>query len=293
MPRRAQMRDLKLLRDTLTLDEIAGVLAARSNMVVKRKGLQLGDLDFSSLLEAAKLGNLREDGVGAGGGGGPGGGGGSGGKGRRKRPQGKGKPGGKGDASASESDGAASSAGGSAQGDDHDEAEEEEDAAEALAGRAAANGAGPKLFEGDAAARDDSEEADDDAEEDAEEEGEEEEWTLLAHPILGRFFKLLADGKPKADVLAEMAKDAFNPALLDCAPTGAACAPLARAAHVAALAAADRARTRSRVLATRPPPRLCPRRSPRALAQPSSPRASPPSPCPSRTASCCRSTSRC
>lgn len=44
-----QMRDLKLLRETLTMDEIAGVLAARSSMVVKRKGLNLGDLDFSGV----------------------------------------------------------------------------------------------------------------------------------------------------------------------------------------------------------------------------------------------------
>ena len=213
------MRDLKLLRETLTLDEIAGVLAARSNMVVKRKGLQLGDLDFSSLLEAAKLGNLREEGEGGGGGGGPGGGGGKGSGGQRKR-LGRVKPGGK-DGSDSESS-AASSAGGSARRSD-DEEEEELDAAEALAGRAAASGAGPKLFEGDAAARDDSEEADDGTDEEPEDEGEEEEWTLLGHPILGRFFKMLAtDGKPKADVVAEMAKDAFNPALLECDPNGAA-----------------------------------------------------------------------
>jgi hypothetical protein len=47
----AAARDLKLLRDTLTLDEIAGVLAARANMVVKKKGLNLGDLDFSGVRE--------------------------------------------------------------------------------------------------------------------------------------------------------------------------------------------------------------------------------------------------
>jgi hypothetical protein len=43
------MRDLKLLRETLTMDEIAAVLGARANMVVKKKGLNLGDLDFSGV----------------------------------------------------------------------------------------------------------------------------------------------------------------------------------------------------------------------------------------------------
>lgn len=31
---------------------------------------------------------------------------------------------------------------------------------------------------------------------------------------------MLADGKPKADVAAEMGKDKFNPALLECDPNG-------------------------------------------------------------------------
>ena len=48
------MRDLKLLRETLTIDEIAGVLAARANMVIKRKGLNLGDLDFSGVSGARR-----------------------------------------------------------------------------------------------------------------------------------------------------------------------------------------------------------------------------------------------
>ena len=43
------MRDLKLLRETLTMDEIAGVLAARANAVIRRKGINLGDMDFSGV----------------------------------------------------------------------------------------------------------------------------------------------------------------------------------------------------------------------------------------------------
>lgn len=44
-----QLRDLKLLRETLTSDEIAGVLAARANMCIKKKGPHMADLDYSSV----------------------------------------------------------------------------------------------------------------------------------------------------------------------------------------------------------------------------------------------------
>ena len=48
----------------------------------------------------------------------------------------------------------------------------------------------------------------------------EEEWKMIEHPIFGRYFKMLADGKSKADVGADMEKEKFNPALLSVDPNG-------------------------------------------------------------------------
>lgn len=63
----------------------------------------------------------------------------------------------------------------------------------------------PKLFEGDEGAKDEGDEDDDEGpmEEDAEEEGG--PWLMKEHPIFGRWFKMLADGKSKADVRAACA----------------------------------------------------------------------------------------
>lgn len=38
---------------------------------------------------------------------------------------------------------------------------------------------------------------------------------MREHPIYGRWYKMLADGKPRSEVVAELEKDSFNPALLD------------------------------------------------------------------------------
>ena len=51
-------------------------------------------------------------------------------------------------------------------------------------------------------------------------QGGEENWVMEQHPIFGRFFKMLADGKSKGEVEKELEKDVFNPALLDCDPKG-------------------------------------------------------------------------
>lgn len=45
----AAFRDLLLLRETLTSDEIAAILAARGNVFLKKKGIALEDLDYSAV----------------------------------------------------------------------------------------------------------------------------------------------------------------------------------------------------------------------------------------------------
>lgn len=44
-----QMRDLKLLRETLSSDEVAAALAARANMVIRARGIALEQLDYRSV----------------------------------------------------------------------------------------------------------------------------------------------------------------------------------------------------------------------------------------------------
>lgn len=43
------MRDLKLLRETLSSDEVAAALAARANMVIRARGIALEQLDYRSV----------------------------------------------------------------------------------------------------------------------------------------------------------------------------------------------------------------------------------------------------
>lgn len=213
----AALRDLKLLRETLTMDEIAAVLSARANMAVKKRGVQIGDLDFSGLLEAAKLGNLAAGGAGDGSGKGKGGGRG-GGRGKHKKKKKK-KKGGK-DSDDDDSGGGGgsdSSGGGSSRSSASEEEEDAEDAvADFIGGKAGA--AAGKLFENAGEAKDDENEDDEEEEPEAEEEGS-EEWLMKDHPIFGKWMKALADGKAKGELAAEIAKEQWNPALLDVPPT--------------------------------------------------------------------------
>lgn len=141
-----QQRDLKLLRETLSIEEVATALAARSNIGRRKKGVALEELDVEGvrrgsvgtcihctlllrtaprhelivcvsvqLLKAAKLGEL-----GAGGGLGPGGG-----KGRRRKKGKSGK-----DGSDDDSDGADDDDAGA----DEEEEDEEEDGVDAFLG---------------------------------------------------------------------------------------------------------------------------------------------------------------
>lgn len=172
---------------------------------------------YLQLLDAAKLGNLGLGGTGDGTGKGKGKGGGRGRKGKKGK---KGKKGGDSDSESSDSS--------------KDEDEEEEDDgddeggdgdkddgndAAAVLGGSKADGTAPKLFEGDAAGADNDDDDDDEALE--EEEEESGPWLMKEHPIFGRWFKMMADGKSKAEVLEELAKDKFNPALLDVPAAGA------------------------------------------------------------------------
>jgi hypothetical protein len=47
-----QERDLKLLRETLTGDEVAAALASRANMVIRKRGIGLEELDYRSVRSA-------------------------------------------------------------------------------------------------------------------------------------------------------------------------------------------------------------------------------------------------
>jgi len=53
-----QERDLKLLRETLTGDEVAAALASRANMVIRKRGIGLEELDYRSV-RGAKLHGSR------------------------------------------------------------------------------------------------------------------------------------------------------------------------------------------------------------------------------------------
>lgn len=166
----AAMRDLQLLRATLTMDEIAAVLSARANMAVKKRGVKIGDLDFSGLLEAAKLGELKPDGAGGTGNGKGKGGGGRGGRRKKKK---KGAHGDSSDSSGSESDRGLDSDEEAA--DEDEEEDAKRDAADELIGSAAG---ASKLFANDADAKDADEEEEEEVEE--EEEGG-EDWTMKDH----------------------------------------------------------------------------------------------------------------
>lgn len=205
------MRDLQMIRATLTMDEIAGVLSARANMAVKTRGLQISDLDFTGLLAAAKLGNVtggKGTGAGKGDGKGKGKGGRGKGKGKKKKKKGKGSD------SESDSDSSASDVeDGSGSSEDEEEEEKKDskvdDDVAALVGK---NGPQGKLFEGDAPVKDEEEEEEDEV---VEEEGG-EDWLMKDHPIFGKWFKALADGsKSKAALAEEVTKEQWNAALLD------------------------------------------------------------------------------
>jgi hypothetical protein len=71
----------------------------------------------------------------------------------------------------------------------------------------------------------DGKKADAEEDEDEDDEGEDEEeggteWTMKEHPIFGKWFKILAEGKQKADVLNQLAEEKWNPGILDVSPDG-------------------------------------------------------------------------
>lgn len=200
-------RDKQLLRETLSMDEIASVLAARENIVVRKRGVQFGDLDFSALLEAARLGKLKEDGKGGGGSGS--------GKGKgRGRGKGKKKKGGSSDDSDSsdsdkdfESDGSGSEGSGSEEDEDGKENTDLDD----FIGKNA-QGA---LFANMGDAKDSPEDEEEEVEEEQEDGGP---YLMKEHPVFGAWFKALADGKPKAELVQELTEQQWNLALLDVPP---------------------------------------------------------------------------
>lgn len=94
------------------------------------------------------------------------------------------------------------------------ESESDADLAAFAGGKAGAAAPG-KLFENDGAAKDEDEEEAEGAEVEEEEDEGGGEYLMKEHPIFGKWFKMLDDGKPRAEVLATMANDNWNPALLD------------------------------------------------------------------------------
>jgi hypothetical protein len=58
-PSYLQERDLKLLRETLTGDEVAAALASRANMVIRKRGIGLEELDYRSVRTCAELHGSR------------------------------------------------------------------------------------------------------------------------------------------------------------------------------------------------------------------------------------------
>jgi hypothetical protein len=190
-------------------------LVRRSTGQAHHRALPRFDLVlYLQLLDAAKLGNLGLGGTGDGTGKGKGGG-----RGRKGKKGKKGKKGGDSDSESSDSskdDDEEEEDDGDDEGGDGDK-DDGNDAAAVLGG-SKADGTAPKLFEGDAAGADNDDDDDDEALEEEEEEGG--PWLMKEHPIFGRWFKMLADGKSKAEVLEELAKDKFNPALLDVPAAG-------------------------------------------------------------------------
>ena len=190
-------RQLRLLRETLTNAELATVLAARFNVVVKPRTPHLKDLDFSALIEASKLGQLvAKDAASAAEGKGPGdgGAGGAGGGGGHHHNH-HGKAGGPkamaGASRISEEEGSGSSQTASG-----------EDAVFSPPPAAAVGPAAPgAVFANTGDAKDnvgDGEESEEEAVEDG------APWTMGTHPIFAGWFKQLAAGRDRAELEAEL-----------------------------------------------------------------------------------------
>lgn len=239
-------REMRLLRETLTRAEIASVLAQRTLVAVKRRGPHLSELDFSTLLEAARLDSSGGGGSGARGGAavaaaavaaatGAGGGGGSGGTGHGGGGDGSGGGGdgggfgggggggrrhGKKRAGGGKGGGGSSESGGS-RGDEGSGGDVmlEEDAGSTVAPAAPAAAPGA-LFAGTGDANDECGGGGGGA------EGPEEEeavgpWRFSDHPVFGRWHALLASGKDRAQLLSELAAEGWAAAALLAVPIDA------------------------------------------------------------------------
>jgi hypothetical protein len=187
-------RQLRLLRETLTNTELATVLAARFNVVVKPRAPQLKDLDFSALIEASKLGQLvpKDSSNGKSGKkeGGEGGGGGRGGGARHHHHPNTGKEAPGVSRISEEEDDDGSSATASA-----------EDAVFSPPPVAPVGPAAPEaVFANTGDAKDNA--ADDESEEESVEDGA--PWTMATHPIFGGWFKQMAAGRSRAELEAEL-----------------------------------------------------------------------------------------
>ena len=191
-------REMGLLRATLSDDELALALAARFNVVVKTLGPRLEDLDMTALLEASKLGQMVPVGgagaEGGGEGGGPGGGGGGGGgrNGRRHGVSGKTvRPDAANDSDAASLDGSG-----------------DKGSSGALSATAEAAIVAPLAVPGAVFAN--TGEANEPAggegveEEEAEEDEKGGPWSMATHPIFGQWLKMIAAGRLKGELEAEL-----------------------------------------------------------------------------------------
>jgi len=235
-------RELRMLRDTLSVEELSTSLAARFNVSVRKRGPQLWELDFSALVEGAKLGLLGV--VGGEGGGGPG----------RRRRGGKVKPGDAADGLSEMGVGINSGLGEeSLNGDSEDGSGEDEGGQERGKKKTAsrdgdespppatthttapdnpistsASGLAPgALFSALGEAVDTAGDtiagggAYGDAEEEVEggEEEREVPWTTTDHPIFSKWFAMLNSGMTKAAITeAHLIPAQWNPSILDLAP---------------------------------------------------------------------------
>ena len=241
-------RELRLLKETLSSEELALALAARFDVAVKRRGPALWELDVSKLLEGARLGRLV-----VGGAGGTGQGSGGGGRRRRKggRPAAEAAVGAQGGARAAGSSGS-SSGSGSGSGSDssgssarapRDKAAGAAEAAAAAAAAAATAAAaaaaavaaaateppptagglfaafGEAQNEGAEAAAGEGGPAG--GEEGEGGQGEDERiipWTMSDHPIFSKWLAQLRSGISKAQLIeSTLQPGAWNPAILDLA----------------------------------------------------------------------------